>query len=349
MMTLLSEDTPASLADAMVAFLVSEGLDPITTRLIKPGLEFQFWLDDRPRRIPIGRNSGEPVFGGELVTVNQLRKRLGLVGVTGWHWQTKQTLFIILDFDAKDHAAGHLEEVLARVIDAARRLGWCWVRRSKGGRGFHVVVSLSRPLPAESGTEHQHNAATIVDRMCEEAAFNFRDCLDCAGVVGYVWAPKVAPNAFEIIVEPTCLTPEIDAGLIATGQQNKGKRQSASSDPPAAELNEQHLADIRKMREAGFIADYSDGRLLCHSKGFEALYAEHGRPGKYRSRSAGRYPTKPNAFAFPVDDGGWTVSRFNITPSAECECWYANAQGFATARIRPPIDFLISSLKYSNE
>jgi hypothetical protein len=338
------------LVEAVPEFLKVQALDPVTTPLIVPGLEYQLWLDGHPKRIPCGRNSGEPVFGGEFVTLDQLTVRLGLVGVTGWNWQTQQSLFVILDFDANDHAAGHVDEVLALVIAAARRLGWCWVRRSKGGRGFHVIVALSTPLPAESGTQHQHNAAGVVDRMCQDAEFDFREYLDCAGVVGYIWGPEVAENAFEVIVQPTCSAPDIKPVAFEPRERRIAKSQSVASDTPTdAELNEQHLSDIHQMQQAGFIASYADGRLLCHSKGFEVLYREGGRPGNYRSRSAGRNPSHANAFAYPTEDGGWIVSRFNVPPSAECDCWYANAQGFATARVRPPIDFLVSEFLSSNE
>jgi hypothetical protein len=332
-------DEAKLLVHAMPEFLEAQGIDPVTSRLIVPGLEYQLWIDGRPKRIPIGRNSGNPVFGGELVTQKQLAGRIGLVGVTGWNWTLRQTMFIILDFDAADHAAGHDQAVLDLVIEAARRLGWVWVRRSKGGRGIHLIAALSNPMPALTGTEHEQNAEAIMVRMTKEASFDFSQYLDCGGVVGYIWAPEVAANAFEVLVEPTRSAPDI-------GPAETSRRQSSCrSAEPSAELSEQHLADIKAMGAAGFIAHFSDGRLLCHSKGFEVLYQARSRPGSYRSRSAARNPSKPNAFAFPTDDGGWIVSRFGAKPEVEYDCWYANAAGFATARVRPTADSLLTIYK----
>ncbi len=203
-------DAPQQLVDAVPEFIRTNGRDPVTSRLIVPGLEYQLSLDGRPKRIPIGRNTGAPDFGGEWITQEQLLKRIGLIGVTGWNWKAFETQFAIFDYDATDHAAGHIEEVLNLVINAARQLGWVWVRRSKGGRGIHLVVVLSRPMPAQTGTAHQQNAEAIVARMTEEVGFDFAKYLDCGGVVGYIWAPEVADNAFEVLVEPTCKTPDIE-------------------------------------------------------------------------------------------------------------------------------------------
>lgn len=330
------------LVDAVPEFLQTQGIDPVTSRLIVPGLEYQLWLDGKPRRIPAGRNSGNPVFAGELITQAHFARRVGLIGVTGWNWQARETQFIILDFDAADHEAGYAQDVLDLVTDAALRLGWVWVRRSKGGQGIHLIVVLPQAMPARSGTEHQANAKAIVARMTADADFRFRKYLDCGGVVGYVWAPQVADNAFEILVEPTCESPAFEP--LETVVVPKPAR---ATEPPE-ELSEQHCSDIKAMQAAGYIADFCEGRLLCHSKGFEILYKDRGRPGNYRSRSAARNPSKANAFAFPIEDGGWIVSRFNVTPAAEHDCWYPNAQGYATARVRPPVDFLISGYKSFN-
>lgn len=329
-------DEAKPLVDAVPEFLQTQGIDPVTSRLIVPGLEYQLWLDGKPRRIPIGRNTGEPVFAGELITQKQFAARVGLIGVTGWNWQTGRSLFVVLDFDATDHEAGHVQETLDLVVETARRLGWVWVRRSKGGRGIHLIVVLSTPMAAQTGSEHQENAKAVVARMTKDAGFDFSKYLDCGGVVGYVWAPQVADNAFEILVEPSCEAPAVDPA-----ESSSAPTLIRSAEPPF-DLSEQHRADINAMKAAGFIAHFCDGRLLCHSKGFEVLYQIRGRPGNYRSRSAGRNPSKSNAFAFPTEDGGWIVSRFGAKPEAEFGCWYANAAGFATARVRPPADFLVS-------
>lgn len=338
----LRSDEAQLLLDALPEFLKTQPLDPVTTRLIIPGLEYQLWLDGKPKRIPVGRNTGEPKYGGELISQKQLAARVGLIGVTGWNWHSRESQFVILDFDATDHEAGHVQETLDLIVDAARRLGWVWVRRSKGGRGIHLIVVLSTPMAAQTGTAHQQNAKAVVARMTYDAGFDFPEYLDCGGVVGYVWAPQVADNAFEILLEPTCEAPAIDPPTTSIQQASR------LIEPPA-ELSEQHCSDILAMQAAGFIAEFCDGRLLCHSKGFEVLYRDRGRPGNYRSRSAGCNPSKANAFAFPLEDGGWIVSRFNVPPTTEHDCWYPNAQGYATARVRPPADFLLSSYRSLNQ
>jgi hypothetical protein len=331
----MPDSAPKPLPETLLTLLQGDPPDTVVTRFLVPGLEYQLWLDGHPVRIPADRN-GEPRFYGELIRVEQLRRRLGLVGTTGWNYVRRMTLFIGLDYDAKDHDAGHVEEVLNAVIEAARRLGYAWVRRSKGGRGFHVFVVLSVPLRAMTGEEHQRNARAIVDRMCQDADFDFRKHLDCSGVVCFFWAPReeLSANAFEVLVEPTCSTPAIE---VAAAEE------AEPLDWPKGELTDQHKQDIETMRAAGFAANWDGERLLTHSKAFEVLYRDGSRPGRYASKSPGRKPTEPNAFAYPTCDGGWCVTRFNITPEAETEGWYPNAQGFATARILPLDDDLVAT------
>lgn len=316
----------APLPEVLPLFLRKYPKDRVTQDLLVPGLEFQVFLDNRPVRIPTDRN-GDPVFGGELLTVEQLSKRVSLVGTSGWDYQAKVTRFIILDFDAIDHAAGHSDEIIDRIVAAARHLGWVWVRRSKGGRGIHVIVALSVPMPAGTGTEHQANARAIVDRMQSDSGFDFRRFVDCVGVIGYIWAKEIRPNGFEVLVEPTSLAPEITRTATV-----------ANDEPQPTELNDQHQHDIDVMAEAGFVATWDGKRLLCHSKGFEVLYRDPRRPGRFATKSPGTDPTEPNAFAYPLDDGGWSLNRFSVSPEAEADGWYANAQGFASFRVLPPID-----------
>lgn len=309
------------LVEIVPEFLLQHGTDPVTTPLICPGLEFQLTIDGRQKRIPADRNE-LPEFAGELMTDDQFGRRVSLIGVTGWDWQRRLTLFIILDFDWTDHAAGYTDDKLAEVIAAARKLGWVWIRRSKGGKGIHLIVVLGEPMPAEFGKDHQNNAKAIVDRMCKDAEFDFRECMDCGGVVGYVWAREVAPNGFDVIVEPTCKPPVIETPAPELVESH-----------PQVELTLQHLEDIDTIRAAGYVFIQDGNRWLCHSRGFPAL----NRPG-YQTTSAGRNPGQPNAFAYPTAEGGWIVTRFGVQPASEAPCWRANAQGFATTHIEAPLD-----------
>ena len=329
---------PKAMVEVVPEFLRIYGCDEATRDLIRPGLEFHFVRRGQNVRIPKHRNGDAPCFAGELVTPDELHISIERLGTTGWNWQLKQTEFVILDFDAMDHAAGRPDEILDEVIAAAKRLGWCWVRRSKGGKGIHIVVPLSEPLPAATGEQHAANAKAVVTRMCKDAEFDFMAHVDCFGQVGYVYAKTVAEHGFEVLVRPSCESPDIDPSSILLPPRKQGKVGDSAIEC-ADDLLPQHLDDIAQMQDAGYVANFTDGKLHCHSKGFEVLYADTSRPGRYSTTSAGSNPRTPNSFAFPLCDGGWSLNRFNVHPESEAEMWVANAKGFASTTIRPPFDF----------
>lgn len=291
------------------------------------GDEIQFsWVDalgERPVRIPRDRN-GSPHFddGRDTITIEKLAQSVSVAGVTGWNYKQLQSRLFIFDFDAEDHAAGH--DDLSQVIEAAKRLGWVSIRRSKGGRGVHLVVILAEPMPAATGEAHQANAASILARMSTDAAFDFAKYMDCGGVVGYIYAAGELPtDAFAVLVQATERTPSIAA--LAHPSPEPTEHLEADWTP-------QHQDAVDKMRAAGFYVSVESGRLTTHSKAFELI----GDPS-YKTKSPGRNPSEPNCFAYPTADG-FAATRFGVQPEAEAEGWHANAKGFATTRVCFPID-----------
>jgi hypothetical protein len=316
----------APLVEVLPLVLREHPRDPVVTKLLADDLEFKIELDGYPVWIPADRNTN-PIFGGELVSVEALFRRLGLVGTTGWRWRALLTIFLILDFDADNHDDGHTAEVLAQVIEAARKAGYVWVRHSKSGKGIHVIVPC-QPLPAGTGAEHSHNCRAILSRLCEDAGFDFTKYL-CSRQVGFFWTPgELPPNAFKVLVEPTCEPPVIDVAAFVPPEKVADE----------AVFTAQHEEDIKIMQSAGFIAAKNGGRLAAHSKGFEALVAATGRICTYSSTSPGHHPQTANLWAWPTDDGGWNITRFNVAVEKEAACWHVNAEGFASTHIPAPPD-----------
>lgn len=310
------------LSNALSEFLVNQGPDTVTQPLIHEGLEFQVgWgASEYQCRIPKNRNTTPEA--NQDGRVHDFRT----VGVTGWNWRDEQTEFVIIDYDAYDHENGNEEATLELVKAAAASLGWVWVRHSKGGRGYHLVVVLDTPMPAATGTAHQANAKAVLERMSADSGFDFGKFKDCCGVVGYVY-PAKGENAFKVLVNPNSKAPVIEV----QSHTPAGFEELTSHTP--CDLSKQHEADIAAMHKAGWIAawDTTAKRLSCHSKGFELLK----RTG-YRSLSAGTNKQEPNSFAYATSDGGWVISRFSVAAEAEADCWYRNKEGFASAKIEPP-------------
>jgi hypothetical protein len=322
------------LAEVLPSVLRNHAVDPVVTPLLHDDCEFVLEFDGHTIWIPAFRNTN-PTFGGELVTGEAaVLKQMTKCGATGWRWKAKETVFGIYDFDSAEgsgetegHADGYEQEVLDEVIAAARKAGYAWVRHSKGGKGFHLIVPV-QPTPAMTGEHHGHNLQAILNQISADTGFDFRKYL-CSTLNGWCWAAgRLPPNAFKVLVEPTKPPPLITAPPF---------NPQATSKPDAVFLPCHH-DDIKVMQAAGYVARIDGPRLAAHSKGFESLVVAT-RPGcQYASTSPCRKPQVPNCWAYPQPDGGWSITRYSKTPESEAPCWHLNSKGFASASIPPLSD-----------
>ena len=80
------------------------------------------------------------------------------IGLSGWHWQRKRSLWVGFDFDALTSYApgiGITDEELTRVREAASVIPWIETRRSTGGSGLHLVAHFDDAgVPTEDHNEH---------------------------------------------------------------------------------------------------------------------------------------------------------------------------------------------------
>jgi hypothetical protein len=183
-------------------------------------------------------------------------------------------------------------------------------------------------LPAVNGQQHGHNLRAILNQLCADADFDFRNCL-CAALNGWFWvAGELPQDAFKAIVQPTKEPPEIAVPEFHP-------QAAAESD---AVFTDEHRKDIEVMQSAGFVAAIDGPRLRGHSKGFEALVKATRPLCAYSTTSPCRRPQVANLWAYPQEDGGWSLTRFNKTPNGEAPCWHLNERGFASTSIPPRPD-----------
>lgn len=120
----------------------------------------------------------------------------------------------------------------------------------------------------------------------------------------------------------------MDASASATGSQISSPVDfmvAALHDaPPKFTLKKPHLEDIKEMEAAGFIAEWLENPPLvrCHTAGFAALLAnDPSRLPSYKTTSDGSNPLEQNAYALPLNDGGWRLHRYG---GQEGEGWTKN-------------------------
>ena len=79
------------------------------------------------------------------------------IGMTGWKWTTRRSLWCAFDFDSiTGHAKGIgiSDEELERVKQAAMSLPYVEVRKSTGGAGIHLYIYFAEGIPTDNHTEH---------------------------------------------------------------------------------------------------------------------------------------------------------------------------------------------------
>lgn len=120
------------------------------------------------------------------------------IGLTGWQWKDRKSLWFGYDFDAlTSHAkgVGISDADLEKVKEAASALPYVEVRRSTGGGGIHLYVFVDS-IPTANHTEHAALARCILGLMSSETGFDFASQIDCCGAILWAWHRKMtADNA----------------------------------------------------------------------------------------------------------------------------------------------------------
>ena len=133
-----------------------------------------------------------------------LAEHTDAIGLTGWDWVNKKSLWVAFDFDAiSGHSNALTDPELEAVKEAACKIPWVTVRKSTSGSGLHLYVFLN--VPTENHTEHAALARAILSKMSATAGFDFKSKIDCCGGVMWVWARKKTEEGLRLIKEGVIL------------------------------------------------------------------------------------------------------------------------------------------------
>lgn len=292
-----------------------------------------------------------------------LQRHVECIGMTGWNWKKKQSMWVAFDFDAiTGHAqgVGVSEEALLKVRQAASKIPWVQVRRSTGGAGLHLYVFFD---PEEAPATENHNvhaalARTVLGLMEREAGFDFRGNMDVLGGNMWVWHRKVSEDnrGLSILKDYEDFCPRLPENWrdnidVVTGKSGKvvfrgvsesdhNSFESQASARMKIELDETHKSIEERVHQLGYsivwVPDYHCWQT--HSRAFQDLMTEY--PGEYKgvykTLSDGTDKGKPNCFAFPMLNGGLRITRFG-RGAREHETWSQDGNDWTwTYFNRPP-------------
>lgn len=287
--------------------------------------------------IRIPKNSMSEPFYNDPTCEFPLIRHVECIGMTGWNWKKKRSMWVAFDFDSiTGHAAGVGvdDESLDAVRDAASQIPWVQVRRSTGGAGLHLYVFFDPENAPETENHNVHAALAraVLGMMEREAGFDFRGNMDVLGGNMWVWHRKISEDNRGLSIiknyETTC--PHLpdnwkDNIDVVTGKSSKIKFRGIDGDDYDAfesqasgrmkiELDDTHKEIEERIHEMGYsivwVPDHHCWQT--HTKAFEDLMEKYpdDYKGLYRTSSDGGDPGKPNCFAFPIQEGGFRITRF---------------------------------------
>lgn len=318
------------------------------------GRAWHAWSDGittwKPIRIPYGAATTNPTFDDTPMSWDLSQHALG-IGLTGWNWVRKESLWVGFDFDAiaghsENHAGKLTDKELAEVQVAACNIPWVTVRKSTSGNGLHLYVDL-HPVETFTHTEHAAVSRAVLGMMAGKVGFDFHSKVDAKGGNMWLWHRKMRGTpGLSLIKQGTVLDnlPDNWRDHIEVVKGNRAKtlpafiKDSAISEIDKLfddltgqraniQLDDHHKRLMEWMTTNDCCAHWDQDRnmLVCHTADLKKAHEELGLRGVFETST--KHGSAQNCFAFPWRKGAWAIRRF--TPGVqEHASWSQDGAGW---------------------
>lgn len=295
------------------------------------------------------------------------------IGMTGWNWKKKQSIYFGFDFDAIiGHSEKHKKKMtdaeLQEVSERAKNIPWVTVRKSTGGSGYHLYVFLNTPIETQNHTEHAALGRAILGMMSALAGFDFSVKVDVCGGNMWVWHRKMKRADGTLGLTLVRAGERLDSSLVPKNWRDhvkvvSGSRkkivpefiqeeevdlfEEMSGKVTSVKLDDQHkalLEFLQKNNLAGWW-DPDHRMLVTHTAHLERAHKELGFTGIFKTNSDRTNLDEQNCFAFPLRRGGWAVRRYS--PGCEEDpTWEQDGVGYTKCYLnREPTLFTASKAR----
>ena len=291
------------------------------------GRQWHGWSDGvqtwKSFRIPYNANTN-PNYTDKKLNFD-LAKHAEGIGMTGWNWKDKKSVWVAFDFDdLTDHSTGITFEEMKNVKDMAMDIDWVSVRRSTSGRGIHLYVYLDPPVPTKNHNEHSALARSILGKMSALTGFDFNSKVDVCGGNMWVWHRKMVNNGLELIKKGLFLV-DIPPNWSDHIKVIKGKNKNTpnfikdvdlfntlTSQIASIPLDAHHkkLIDWLKENNTMWWWDQDHHMLVTHTHNLKIAHESLGLKGVFKTMSKGKEGNDHNCFLFPLRQGAWVVRRY---------------------------------------
>lgn len=257
------------------------------------------------------------------------------IGMTGWNWADKRSVFVAFDFDSiVGHSTGLSINELHEIRERASSIPWVTVRKSTSGTGIHLYVFLDFHEPVMNHTEHAALARAILNKMSSEAGYNFAAKVDVCGGVMWSWARKMEGTDGLTIIKRGEKLSEIPANWQKQVPviQKKATRVILNDDDDyfLAErrhipLDDTHKKIIKALDNTMSWWDADRNLLVTHTATLKQIHAELNLRGIFDTVSETEPGVDHNCFCVPLLEGSFVVYRFQNVE--EHETWFRDSRG----------------------
>lgn len=287
------------------------------------------------------------------------------IGLTGWNWRERRSVYVAFDFDSiVNHKDGLTEKELAEVLHKVEDIPWVTVIRSTSGTGYHFYIFME---PVETANHHEHAALAraVLSKMSSITGYDFSTKVDICGGNMWVWHRKMYadwPNDKTILgfslVKQATVCAEVPKNWQAHIRVAKKQSRRTELNLPMGEtdlddilneralvpLDDNHTKLIKQLDGTDSWWDSDHHILITHTWCLKKAHEELQLKGMYDTISTGTAGGQDhNCFCIPRRHGAWTIRRYSQT--AENPPWFVDRYGYSCCYYNtdPDLDTLARS------
>ncbi len=273
------------------------------------------------------------------------------IGMTGWNWEKKQSIWVAYDFDSIiGHSDQHKKVLtpveLQEIENKIKNIPWVSIRRSTGGNGLHIYVFL-KDIKTNNHTEHAAVARSILGMLSAETGLDLQSQVDTCGGNMWVWHRKKTKVGLVSIKQGTHLD-KIPVNWkdhlnVIKGQGRKNLPsyiedenldifEQLCAQRPKIKLDKTHqeLLDYLNKSNAQYWWDQDHWMLVAHTSDLAKAHKKLGFRGLFKTIATGKEQgADHNCFCYPLTkpNGSWVVRRYS-QGAGECETWTQDGKGW---------------------
>jgi len=229
------------------------------------------------------------------------------IGLTGWNSVTHKTTYVTFDIDSfSNHKNGLSDLEMENVLIKLEEIDFTTIYRSTSGRGYHVYVFFTDPIPASTRKEHIKISKYVRNKINVLLGGGFNEKVDVSGLVSWVWyGEKMTDLSFTTVKEGTSMDIDILSLLKFEDISNPVTKSKVN-----VELSVEHQLVMEWLNDnkCNWWWENSKQLLIAHTLDLVKCHKELGLKGDFTTNTTGS--TKHNCFLMPIVNGAWIVRRF---------------------------------------